>query len=202
MPINLTSTKIVELKNVIQIENPLLVAVSEVKLNNSGDRIMIDYEIPNYTLHSINLDKDIGRGMAVYTHLSIDKSIIDIKPGIQFEELCLLELKLRGCDTLLFGSFYRSPTKTTTSDANLTAELTTPLTLFALSYCVLTAELTTPLTLFALSYCVLTAELTTPLALFALSYCVLTAETKVTKCLNQLQLFILAFYHPSRMVEY
>ena len=99
----------------IQIENPLLVAVSEVKLKNSRDRTMIDYEIPNYTLHSINLDKDIGRGMAVYTHLSIDKSISDIKPGIQFEELCLLELKLRGCDTLLFGSFYRSPTKTTTS---------------------------------------------------------------------------------------
>ena len=85
-----------------------------MKLKNSRDRTMIDYEIPNYTLHSINLDKDIGRGMAVYTHLSIDKSIIDIKPGIQFEELCLLELKLPGCNTLLFGS----PTKTTTSDAN------------------------------------------------------------------------------------
>ena len=36
---------------------------------------MIDYEIPNYTLPSINLDKNIGRGMAVYSHVSIDKSI-------------------------------------------------------------------------------------------------------------------------------
>ena len=33
---------------------------------------MIDYEIANYTLHSINLDKDTGRGMAVYSHVSID----------------------------------------------------------------------------------------------------------------------------------
>ena len=79
---------------------------------------MIDYEIPNYTLHSINLDKDIGRGMAVYSHVSIDKSMIGRRSDIQFEEMCLLEVKLCRCDTLQFGSLYRSPTKSTTSDAN------------------------------------------------------------------------------------
>ena len=79
---------------------------------------MIDYVIPNYTLHSSNLEKDIGRGMAVYSHVSIDKSMIEIRSDIQFEEICPLEFKLRGCDTLLFGSLYSSPTKSTSSDAN------------------------------------------------------------------------------------
>ena len=94
----------VDLKKVIQIETPFLVAISEVKLNNSSERTMIDYEILNYTLHSINLDKDIGRGMAVYSHVSIDKSMIEMRSDIQFDEMCLLELKLRGRGTLLFGS--------------------------------------------------------------------------------------------------
>ena len=37
-----------------------------------------------------------------------------------FEEACLLEIKLRGGDTLLFACFYRSPTPTEMSDDNNT----------------------------------------------------------------------------------
>ena len=89
-----------ELKKVIQIENPLLVAISEVKLKNSRERTMI----PNYTLHSINLDKDIARGMAVYSHVSIDKSMIEMISDIQFEEMCLLELNANSVDAIHFYS--------------------------------------------------------------------------------------------------
>ena len=79
---------------------------------------MMDYEIPGYSLHTVNLSTDIGRGIAVYSHNSLDKSTIQIDPDISFEEVCLLDIRLRGGDTLLFGCCYRSPTSTEISDQN------------------------------------------------------------------------------------
>ena len=60
----------------------------------------------------------IGRGMAIYTHNSTDKSVIEIMPDVGFNEVCLMGVKLRDGDKLLFGSFYRSPAPTITSDVN------------------------------------------------------------------------------------
>jgi ribonuclease P/MRP protein subunit RPP40 len=116
----LTSTKMSELKTRIQREKPLIIAVCEVKPKNSKDmvRTISDYAIPNYTIHPLNFDTRIGRGMAVYTHSSLDKSVIKIKQEVGFDEVCLLEVKLRGGDLMLFGSFYRSPTQTDTSVKN------------------------------------------------------------------------------------
>ena len=116
----LTSGKKIELIKNIDREKPLIVAVCEVKPKNSMDRSLLDYNIPGFSLHPINLDenKEKGRGIAVYTHESIEKSVIQITPEINFEEVCLLELKLRGCDTMLFGCFYRSPTPSDLSEKN------------------------------------------------------------------------------------
>ena len=47
-----------------------------------------------------------------------DQPVIQIKPAISFEEVGLLEIRLRGGDLLLFDSFYRSPTTTSTSEKN------------------------------------------------------------------------------------
>ena len=44
----------------------------------------------------MNLDSGIGRGITVYSHLSIDKSTIQIDTGLSYEEVCLLEIRLRG----------------------------------------------------------------------------------------------------------
>ena len=54
----------------------------------------------------------------MYTHKSIDKSTIQIQPEHDFEEACLLEIRLRGGDTIIFGCFYRSPTPTINSEGN------------------------------------------------------------------------------------
>jgi hypothetical protein len=54
----------------------------------------------------------------VYTHDSIEKSIVDIKPTISFNEVVLLEIRLRGGDKMIFGCFYRSPTVSETSKKN------------------------------------------------------------------------------------
>ena len=69
-------------------------------------------------MYHCNLDKGNGRGIAVYVHSSVDKSIIQVKTDIKFEEYCLLDIKLRGADMMLFGCFYRSPTLSEFSDEN------------------------------------------------------------------------------------
>ena len=114
----LTTDKISELKSRIQREKPLLIAICEIKAKNLNvkERTIQEYKIPNYSIHPLNLETSTGRGMAIYTHNSIDESVVEIKPG--FDEACLIEVKLRGGDKLLFGSFYRSPAPTITSDVN------------------------------------------------------------------------------------
>ena len=114
----MTSIKKIELLKRIEIERPMIVAISEVKSKQRTRTV--DGNIPNYTLHPVNLTNNIGRGIAVYTHTSIDKSVIQIKSKIEYEEACLLEVRLRHGDTLLFGCLYRSPTPSSTSDANNT----------------------------------------------------------------------------------
>ena len=114
----LTSDKMTELKKLVERKKPMVIAVCEVKPKNSSERTVKDYEIPNFTLHPVNLYDPKGRGIAVYTHQSLDKSTIQIKSVHGFEEACLLEIRLRGGDVLLFGCLYRSPTTTDTSDTN------------------------------------------------------------------------------------
>lgn len=114
----LTSSKKAELLKRIEIQNPLLVALCEVKPKNATDRTRLDYEIPNFTLFPVNLLANEGRGIAVYIHSSIEKSVIEIKSLPLPEEVCLLEIRLRKGDKLVFGCCYRSPTKTENSDEN------------------------------------------------------------------------------------
>ena len=114
----LTSSKMTELKALVERKKPMIIAVCEVNPKNSTERTAKDYEIPNFTLHPVNLYDNAGRGIAVYTHQSLDKSTIQIKSTQNFEEVCLLEIRLRGGDTMLFGCCYRSPTTTNTSSAN------------------------------------------------------------------------------------
>ena len=115
----LTPSIIDELKTRINQEKPLIIAVSEIKPKNaSKKRVLQDYEIPNYTLHHVNLDTEVGRGLAIYSHSSLANSINQIDLDLSFEEVCLLEVRPRGGDVLLLGSCYRSPTQTPTSDGN------------------------------------------------------------------------------------
>ena len=114
----LTGIKLTELQNHIKREKPLIIGICEIKPKNSRDYSEEDYRIDGYNLHPVNLDTKSGRGIAVYTHESIEKSVMELTPIIKFEEICLLELRLRGGDKLLFGCTYRSPTDCNTSSEN------------------------------------------------------------------------------------
>ena len=115
----LTSPKMCELITKIQQEHPMIVAICEVKPKNAAkERSEQDYKIRDYSLHPVNLTNDQGRGIAVYTHYSLDKSIVQINSDMNFEEACLLEVRLRGGDIMLFACCYRSPTHTHSSEEN------------------------------------------------------------------------------------
>ena len=113
-----THSKKDELQQRILTEKPLVIAVSEVKIKNSKERSAEDYSIDGYTINQTNLLNDTGRGIIIYTHDSLDKSTIQIEVKNKFEEACLLEIRLRGGDVLLFGCIYRSPTSTPESNEN------------------------------------------------------------------------------------
>ena len=103
--------KFIELRNLIQTEKPLLVAVSEVKLKNSDERTVVDNNIPDFSLHPLNLDTDKGRGILVYTHSTLEKSSMQIDSIASFDEAFCFEIRLRNADRLLFGCCYRIPLK-------------------------------------------------------------------------------------------
>ena len=114
----LTNSKLTELKKLVERKKPLIIAISEVKPKNMSERTLKDYEIPNFSLYHNDLDSSSGRGIAVYAHNSLVKSIIQVVPDEVFEEACLLEIRLRGGDILLFACLYRSPTPSESSKAN------------------------------------------------------------------------------------
>ena len=53
-------------------QKPKIVALCELKPKNSTERIDKDYQIPGYRMHPVNLDSQPGRGIAIYTHSSIN----------------------------------------------------------------------------------------------------------------------------------
>ena len=54
-------------------------------MKNSKEFSQLDYEIPDYSLHPVNLENKTGRGIAVYSHKSLEKSTIQIDTGSSFE---------------------------------------------------------------------------------------------------------------------
>ena len=95
-----------------------IIAICGVKPKILRERTELDFVIPGYSLHPVNLDSNIGRGITIYIHTLVDNCVIQINPGITFSKVCLLEIRLCGWDNLLFGCFYRSPTTSSTPGKN------------------------------------------------------------------------------------
>ena len=114
----LTTSKKTELEFKISLEKPMIVAVCEVKNKNGNNRDIVEYEIEGFKLFHVNLANTSGRGIAVYIHNSMEKSVQHISSKLNFEESCLIEINLRSNDKMLFGCIYRSPTPSATSEEN------------------------------------------------------------------------------------
>ena len=53
----------------------------------------LDYAIPGYSLHPVNLDSNIGRRI-IYNHSSIDNCVIQNNSDIKLRDVCWLEIRL------------------------------------------------------------------------------------------------------------
>ena len=105
-----------ELSEFVEQNKPHIIAICEVKHKIPRERTELDYVIPGYSLHPVNLDSNIGRGIIIRIHSSIDNCVIHIHPDIKFGDVCLPKIRLCGGDNLIFGCFYRSPTTASTSE--------------------------------------------------------------------------------------
>ena len=113
----LTSNKREELVQKVIEEVPLIICITEVLPKNPEcERTEDDYKIENYKMRH-NLESN-GRGMIIYLHESIIKSVVKVESPVAFEELILLEVRLLAGDKLLLGLCYRSGSKSSTSDVN------------------------------------------------------------------------------------
>ena len=101
-------------------EQPHIIAICEVKPKNGKKEYLIqDYVIEGYSEpYETNALNKIGRGIVILIHESMNNLVLEVKPTSEFKEACLLEVKLQGNDTLLFGCIYRSPTNTAISTRN------------------------------------------------------------------------------------
>ena len=113
-----TNTKKCELIELIEREEPHIVAINEVKPKNGAEQRDQDFAIEQFSIFTTNIDSTSGRGIVILVHSSISHLAIQVAPVVQFEEACLLEIKLEGSDVMLFGCIYRSPTQTSGSDEN------------------------------------------------------------------------------------
>ena len=113
-----TTTKKLELLEFVEQKKPDIIAICEVKPKIPRERAELDYVIPGYSLHPVNLHSNIGWEIIIYFHSAIDNCIIQIYPDVKFGEVCLLKIRLCRGDNLPFGCFYRNPTTTSTLEKN------------------------------------------------------------------------------------
>ena len=104
------SNKMVELKTIVQIERPQLIAITEVKPKNYSDISVVDFLIKGYELHPLNIDNRVGRGILLYVHNSL--KVNDVELLVEYDESCWIELSLIKSDKLLMGCIYRSDSGT------------------------------------------------------------------------------------------
>ena len=114
----LTALKKIELEILVKTEKPHIVAICEVKPKNGSIRTIQDFSLQDYTTHHTNVNTRNGRGIVILTHTSISHLVQQIDLGSEYEEVCLIQIKLHGNDVMVFGCFYRSPTETELSKKN------------------------------------------------------------------------------------
>ncbi len=100
---------------------PHIIGINEVKPKNSRykpteSEFKIS-DIGDYDLLSTNLDKEIGRGMILYTHSHLEAKQVKMKT--QFEENIFARIKLNNTDNLMVGLIYRSDSGSPINNSHL-----------------------------------------------------------------------------------
>ena len=120
----LTQGKKRELGVHITQEKPHIIEVTDVNPKTRCFQQQ-DYQISNYVMFYVNVGAKGRRGVVVFVHTSLEKSVSSIDIVSEFEETLWLSLKLRAGDCLLFGVIYRSPFSSKSNNSALNTILAT-----------------------------------------------------------------------------
>ena len=97
---------------------PHVVAISEVKPKHNKRKLtMQEYNLEGYSNEAMNIDEGKGRGMILFIQKSLPFQVHQFE--VDFNEAQFCTLKLKGKNTLLIGSFYRSPSSSIENNDNL-----------------------------------------------------------------------------------
>ena len=106
----------VELREIVKLEKPLIIAINEVMPKNiNKNREEQDYSISGFSLHRWTR----GRGINIWTHKSIDKSVSIPPTRSNTTEAGCIEIRLQGGDSLMFSCVYRSGTQSEENNKEL-----------------------------------------------------------------------------------
>ena len=105
-------------------EKPHIIAVTKVNPKARCFKQQ-DYPISNSAMFYVNVGAKRWRGVVVFMHTSLEKSVSSIELVSEFEETLWLSLKLRAGDRLLFGVIYCSPSSCETNNLVLDTILST-----------------------------------------------------------------------------
>jgi hypothetical protein len=108
--------KLTELKLMISIQKPTVIAITEVKHKRNWQINTAELSIDEYRLYTNDLNLNSNRGVAVYVHNSIKSKIIDY--GLEVKEYIAVEIECEN-DKLLVCNIYRSPASLEEDDKNL-----------------------------------------------------------------------------------
>ena len=97
------------MKQHVSHEKPHIIAICEVKPKHGHERLAQEFAVDGFEQHPTNMDSKNGRGIIVLTHSSISHLALQIKPTINPQEVCILEIQLKGNDLMAFCCIYRSP---------------------------------------------------------------------------------------------
>ncbi|CAG2257804.1 unnamed protein product [Mytilus edulis] len=97
---------------------PKIIGITEVKPKNFRYNIQnCELAIEHYEMYSANVNNDIGRGVNLYIHESIEATQVDFETD--YEESVWVHIRLVSGDKLLIGCIYRSPNGQDNNDESL-----------------------------------------------------------------------------------
>ena len=92
-----------ELMSIIEKDQPMIIALSEIKPKRQYDFNIVEYNIPGYTLF---VNNKIKRGVAIYAHVSLNAQLFNTLNGSGFEESVCCQFSTINNTKVLLGCIY------------------------------------------------------------------------------------------------
>ena len=98
-----------ELISIIEKDQPMIIALSEIRPKRQYDFNIAVYNIPGYALF---VDNKVKRGVAIYAHVTLNAQLFNTLNDSGFEESVWCQFSTLNNTMVLLGCIYKSPNTT------------------------------------------------------------------------------------------